>query len=155
TGEAGEKKAKKPAKQVTVWKDESAKRRAIKTRGDVAGASGWHQPKGARHKHAEEPQRALATPVEPLVREIHVSETITVGDLAHKMSVKAAEVIKALMKLGQMVTINQVLDQETAMIVIEEMGHKAIAAKLDDPEAYLDQTAPPAEGELRPRPPVV
>ena len=57
------------------------------------------------------------------------------ADLAHKMSVKAAEVIKQLMKLGQMVTINQLLDQETAMIVVEEMGHKAIAAKLDDPEA--------------------
>ena len=54
-------------------------------------------------------------------------ETITVADLAHKMSVKAAEVIKALMKLGQMVTINQVLDQETAMIVVEEMGHTAHA----------------------------
>ena len=55
------------------------------------------------------------------------------AELAHKMSVKAAEVIKALMKLGPMVTINQVLDQETAMIVVEEMGHKAKAAKLDDP----------------------
>ncbi len=155
TGEAGEKKAKKPAKQVTVWKDESAKRRSIKTRGDVAGATGWHQPKGARHKHAEEPQRSLAPAAEPLVREIYVSETITVGDLAHKMSVKAAEVIKALMKLGQMVTINQVLDQETALIVIEEMGHKGIAAKLDDPESYLDQPAQQVEGDLQPRPPVV
>ena len=66
---------------------------------------------------------------EPLVREIFVPETITVADLAHKMSVKAAEVIKALMKLGSMVTINQVIDQETAMIVVEEMGHKAKAAK--------------------------
>src|SRR3546814_6267090 len=64
--------------------------------------------------------------------------TISVADLAHKMSIKAAEVIKHLMKLGQMVTINQVLDQETAMIVVEELGHTAIAAKLDDPEAFLD-----------------
>ena len=53
------------------------------------------------------------------------------------MSVKAAEVIKAMMKLGTMVTINQVMDQETAMIVVEEMGHKAVRAKLDDPDAYL------------------
>ena len=53
------------------------------------------------------------------------------------MAVKATEVIKQLMKLGQMVTINQVLDQETAMILVEEMGHKALAAKLDDPEALL------------------
>ena len=75
------------------------------------------------------------------MREVHVPETITVADLAHKMSVKAAEVIKALMKLGSMVTINQVLDQETAMIVVEEMGHMAMAAKLDDPEAYLERGA--------------
>jgi translation initiation factor IF-2 len=87
------------------------------------------------------------------VHEVHVPETITVAELAHKMAVKASEVIKQLMKLGQMVTINQVLDQETAMIVVEEMGHKAFAAKLDDPEALL------AEGEHAdaeaPRAPVV
>jgi translation initiation factor IF-2 len=70
-------------------------------------------------------------------RKIHVPETISVADLAHKMSVKASEVIKQLMKLGQMVTINQQLDQETAMILVEEMGHKALTAKLDDPEAFL------------------
>ena len=93
-----------------------------------------------------------------MVRDIHVPETITVADLAHKMSVKAAEVIKVLMKMGSMVTINQVIDQETAMILVEEMGHKAFAAKLDDPEAYLDEsTEQPAEvqAELLPRAPVV
>ena len=88
--------------------------------------------RGGRHRQADEAEPSvLAAPTEPVVREIHVPETITVADLAHKMSVKAAEVIKVLMKLGQMVTINQVLDQETAMIVVEEMGHKATAAKLD------------------------
>ena len=71
------------------------------------------------------------------------------------MSVKAAEVIKSLMKLGQMVTINQVLDQETAMIVVEELGHKAIAAKIDDPEAYIVDTVEHHEAELKPRAPVV
>ena len=152
--EGVEKKAKKP--QVTVWKDEAAKKRTIKTRGDVAGASGWHTPKGAaRHRQAEEGARSFAPPAEPQVREIHVPETITVADLAHKMSVKAAEVIKALMKLGQMVTINQVLDQETAMIVVEELGHKAIAAKIDDPEAFLADAAEHHQAELRPRAPVV
>jgi translation initiation factor IF-2 len=90
-----------------------------------------------------------------VVRDIHIPETITVGELAHKMSVKAAEVIKVLMKLGQMVTINQVLDQETAMIVVEEMGQKAIAAKIDDPEAYLTETPEHVEAELEPRAPVV
>ena len=73
------------------------------------------------------------------------------------MSVKASEVIKQLMKLGQMVTINQQLDQETAMILVEEMGHKAFAAKLDDPDAFLEEEGAAAEGqhELLPRAPVV
>jgi translation initiation factor IF-2 len=155
TAEAAEKKAKKPAKQVTVWRDESAKKRAIKTRGDTTGGTGWHQPKGGRHRHADDAAKPSIGPVEPVVREIHVPETITVADLAHKMSVKAAEVIKVLMKLGQMVTINQVLDQETGMIVVEEMGHKAAAAKLTDPEAYLDEAPAHEESELLPRPPVV
>ncbi len=155
TAEAAEKKAKKPAKQVTVWRDESAKKRAIKTRGDATGGTGWHQPKGGRHRHADDAAKPAIGPVEPVVREIHVPETITVADLAHKMSVKAAEVIKVLMKLGQMVTINQVLDQETGMIVVEEMGHKAAAAKLTDPEAYLDEAPVHEESELLPRPPVV
>ncbi|MDE2093635.1 MAG: translation initiation factor IF-2, partial [Burkholderiales bacterium] len=79
----------------------------------------------------------------------------SVADLAHKMSVKASEVIKQLMKLGQMVTINQQLDQETAMIVVEEMGHTALAAKLDDPDAFLEDTEADAQHESLPRAPVV
>ncbi len=124
----GDKKAPKK-KTTTIWKDEAAKRRTIKTRGDVGGASGWHTPKGARHKPAAavESVQGFAAPTEPVVREVMVPETISVADLAHKMSVKAAAVIKTLMKLGSMVTINQVLDQETAMIVVEDMGHIAKA----------------------------
>jgi len=154
---AGDKKAKK--KEVTVWKDESAKRRTIKTRGDVQGASGWHTPKAGRHRSATaagpETQHQFSAPSEPVTREVHIPETITVADLAHKMAVKAAEVIKILMKLGQMVTINQMLDQETAMIVVEEMGHKAVPAKLDDPEAYLAEAPEIHEVEPEPRAPVV
>ena len=87
---------------------------------------------------------------------MHVPETISVADLAHKMSVKASEVIKQLMKLGQMVTINQQLDQETAMIVVEEMGHTALAAKLDDPDAFLEEeTDADSQHESLPRAPVV
>ncbi len=150
--------AEKKKKSVTVWKDEGAKRRTIKTRGDVQGASGWH----ARARHAKgsqssstDSQPQFLAPSEPVVREIHVPETITVAELAHKMSVKAAEVIKALMKLGSMVTINQVLDQETALIVVGELGHTGIAAKLDDPEAYIVDTATHHSTEQRPRAPVV
>jgi len=152
-----EKKPKK-AKPTTVLRDDSARRRTIKTRGDVGGGvAGWHARGGTRHRPAGTAETTtFAAPTEPLVREIAVPESITVGELAHRMSVKAAEVIKALMKLGTMATINQVLDQETAMILVEEMGHKAKAAKLDDPESLLAATAEPAASvELLPRPPVV
>jgi translation initiation factor IF-2 len=153
-----EKKGAKKAKEVRVWQDEGVKRRTIKTRGDVQGASGWHTPKGSRHRGASAPAEAVqqfSAPLEAVVREIMVPETITVGDLAHKMSVKAAEVIKALMKLGSMVTINQVLDQETAMIVVTELGHRPLAAKLDDPEAYLAEAPQQHEAAPKPRAPVV
>src|SRR5712672_3439803 len=154
-----EKKGAKKAKEIKVWKDEGVKRRTIKTRGDVQGASGWHNPKG-RHRTAAAPaaesSQQFSAPVEAVAREVMVPETITVGDLAHKMSVKAAEVIKVLMKLGSMVTINQVLDQETAMIVVTDMGHLAKAAKLDDPESLLaDVPEEHHEAELKPRAPVV
>jgi translation initiation factor IF-2 len=155
--EKAEKKVKK--KEVTVWKDESAsKRRTIKTRGDVQGASGWHTPKGSRHRHAvaaPEPTNQFIAPAEPVAREVRVPETISVADLAHKMSVKATELIKILMKLGSMVTINQVLDQETAMIVVQELGHTPVAAKLDDPEIYLAEAPEHHLSEAAPRAPVV
>jgi translation initiation factor IF-2 len=147
-----DKKAKK-AKPTTTMRDDSVRRRTIKTRGDIGGGvAGWHARGGARHRAAPTgEQQAFSQPAELVSREIAIPETITVGELAHRMSVKAVEVIKALMKLGTMATINQVLDQETAMILVEEMGHKAKAAKLEDPEAYLVESAPEEEiGEARP-----
>ena len=153
-----DRKPKKP-KTTTVLRDDSARRRQIKTRGDAGGGvGGWHGRGRGGHRHGPSPaaeQTTFAAPSEPQVRDIPVPETITVGELAHRMSVKAAEVIKVLMKLGGMATINQVLDQETAMIVVEEMGHKAKAAKLDDPEAYLVATEEHAAAEIVSRPPVV
>ena len=146
----------KSAKLASSWSEDAAKRRQIKTRGDVSTGTGtWRGPKG--HRRQDEREKVTFTAaVEPVVRDVSVPETITVAELAHKMAVKASEVIKVLMKLGQMVTINQVLDQETAMIVVEEMGHKAFAAKLDSPEAMLAvREEPMAEAELLPRPPVV
>ena len=77
------------------------------------------------------------------------------AELAHKMAVKASEVIKTLMKMGQMVTINQPLDQDTAMIVVEEMGHTAVVAALDDPEAFTDEEVQAQSAEALPRAPVV
>ena len=155
-GEAKPDKKPKKAKPTTTMRDDSVRRRTIKTRGDMGGGvAGWHARGGARHRGgavAEQP--GFTQPAEPVTREVAVPETIAVGELAHRMSVKAAEVIKVLMKLGTMATINQVLDQETAMIVVEEMGHKAKAAKLDDPEAYLAE-APAEDLAAEPRPPVV
>ncbi|MDO4693717.1 MAG: translation initiation factor IF-2 [Eikenella sp.] len=100
-------------------------------------------------------QHAFQAPTEPVVHEVLVPETITVADLAHKMAVKGVEVVKTLMKMGMMVTINQSLDQETALIVVEEMGHIGKPAAADDPEAFLEDGAEHAEAELLPRPPVV
>ncbi len=158
---AGEPKADKKAKKVkqtTILRDDSVRRRGIKTRGDMGGGvGGWHGRGGARHRSAStgtgEP--AFAQPTEPVVRDIAVPETITVGELAHRMSVKAVEVIKTLMKLGSMATINQVLDQETAMIVVQDMGHTARAARLEDPEAFLVDEAAGVAADAVARPPVV
>ncbi len=149
--------AKKPPKRAPApWKEDQGRRRAIKTRGAVsAGGEGWHT-RSRHHKHrTDHGSQEQAAPVEPIVREVLIAETITVGDLAHKMSVKAAEVIKALMKLGQMVTINQVLDQETAMIVVDEMGHVGKKAKTLDPESFLEEEAGREDIPLEPRAPVV
>jgi len=147
----------KSGKLASSWSEDAAKKRALKTRGDAsAGRSlGWRGPRGRRgEKHEERP--AAVMPAEPIVRDVVVPETITVADLAHKMAVKASEVIKVLMKMGQMVTINQMLDQDTAIIIAEEMGHKATAAKLDDPEALLALSGIEASDvPLEPRPPVV
>ncbi len=130
----------------------------IKTRGDTGGGrDGWRGgPKGRRGgHHGDDRETNFQAPTEAVVKDVYVPETITVAELAHKMSVKASEVIKQLMKLGQMVTINQVLDQETAMILVEEMGHTAHAAKLDDPEALLEDRPEHADVEALPRAPVV
>jgi translation initiation factor IF-2 len=159
----GDKKSIKSANVSSTWQDDAAKKRAaIKTRGNgsagPAGRDGWRSgPKGRRsHGHGDDHRESnFQAPTEAVVKDVYVPETLTVAELAHKMAVKASEVIKQLMKLGQMVTINQVLDQETAMILVEEMGHKAFAAKLDDPEALLEESGVHADVEALPRAPVV
>ena len=131
-------------------------RGGLKTRGATGDDRGWRSKGKGKHRHQQDPdQGGFAAPTEPIIQEVHVPETISVADLAHKMSIKASEVIKVLMGMGQMVTINQVLDQDTAMILVEELGHKAFAAKLDDPDAFLDEAAEHIEYELFPRAPVV
>ena len=99
-------------------------------------------------------EHGFQRPTAPVVREVPVPETVTVGELAQKMSVKAAEVIKQLMRMGTMVTINQVLDRDTAMLVVEEMGHKAVEQLNEDVEAELLSTVDEG-GDIKPRAPVV
>ena len=157
----GDKKSVKSEKLSSSWADDAKKRGApSKGRGGDTGTSGrnsWKAPggKGGRRGDRGESASNFVPPSEPQVIEVHIPETISVADLAHKMSVKATEVIKQMMKLGQMVTINQHLDQETAMIVVEEMGHKALAAKLDDPDAFLEEEHADQAAEAFPRAPVV
>jgi len=98
-------------------------------------------------------QHGFEMPTEPVVKEVSIPETITVAELAQKMSIKAAEVIKVMMNLGTMVTINQVLDQGTAALVVEELGHmpKSIQENQVEDELVIEAE----EGELVPRAPVV
>ena len=157
----GDKKSVKSDKMSSAWADGSKRPAAgaAKGRSDSGARAGWKAPRGGarRGERGEGASSGFVAPTEAQVYEVHVPETISVADLAHKMSVKASEVIKRLMRLGQMVTINQQLDQETAMIVVEEMGHKALAAKLDDPEAFLveEEGTAGTQAAVGPRAPVV
>ena len=152
----------KSAKLSSSWAGEAGKKKELKTRGDTSAGAGrssnWRSgPRGKRtgHERDREGIQQQAAPAEVRVIEVHVPETITVAELAHKMAIKASEVIKQLMKLGQMVTINQPLDQDTAMIVVEELGHKAVVAALDDPGAFTDDEMQGQQAESLARAPVV
>jgi len=144
---------KKPAK---------GKRKPFTGRAELHVAQGRRKRKGKRRPQnittSQGDQHGFERPVAPVVREVHVGETISVADLAAQMSVKSAEVVKELFKMGTMVTINHTLDQDTAMLVVEEMGHSAVEAKQDDPEAFLAQTQNEVEVDestFEPRCPVV
>ena len=155
-----DKKSVKSAKMASSWQEEGPKKRGqgIKTRGgaDAGKRDGWRSgPKGRKTAPPKERKSNFQQPTEAIVHDVYVPETITVAELAHSMAVKATEVIKQLMLLGQMVTINQVLDQETAMILVEELGHRAHAAKLDDVESLLTEEGEQADYVMEPRAPVV
>lgn len=129
-------------------KDDSQSRQQLHVSSDKAG----RRKKKTKHGRQQASSSAddsnlhkFEMPVGPIVREVNIPETITVAELAQKMSVKAAEVIKAMMKLGTMATINQVIDQDTATIIVEEMGHKAIAMSDNALEEELMQDTHDAE----------
>jgi len=102
-----------------------------------------------------EAKHAFEKPVEKIVYDVDVPETIKVSDLAIKMSMKAGEMIKTMMTMGVMATINQVIDQETAILIVEELGHKAVASSADDRENTLLASAGDELHDEQPRPPVV
>ncbi len=159
-GVPGASKEVKSAKLSSSWAGDPAKKKSIPTRGDTSGGvgrGGWRSgPRGGRKgDRNDRSDAAEAAPVEARTIEVHVPETITVAELAHKMAIKGSEVVKVLMKMGQMVTINQSLDQDTAMILVAEMGHTAVVAALDDPEAFTDEETSAHDALAVARAPVV
>lgn len=110
--------------------------------------------KGKLSAHGKVKTQAFNRPTAPVVREVEIPETINLGELAQRMSVKAAEVIKVMMKMGIMATINQAIDQDTAILVVEELGHKAKPVSSDALEENLLKSLA-VQGEAQPRPPVI
>ena len=100
-------------------------------------------------------QHSFSRPTAPVAREVAVGDTISVADLAVKLALKGGEVVKALFKMGVMATINQVIDHDTAVLVVEELGHTAVRANENDAETALVAHAEEVQGERRTRPPVV
>ena len=156
--------AKPGDKKLPAWQEDAARKKVMKSRdapADAAKAGAWKAGsrgggRGHAGKRGSAPEQTTQIDQSDLVlKEVVVPETITVGELAHKMSIKAAELIKSMMKMGQMVTINQVLDRDTAMILVEEMGRVAVAAKDDDPDSALTDHATDSDAQMETRPPVV
>ena len=157
--------AKPGEKKPAAWQEDAARKKVMKTRDappDAAKGGAWKagtrgggRGHGGKRGSAPEQTAQQVDTSDAILKEIVVPETITVGELAHKMSIKAAELIKSMMKMGQMVTINQVLDRDTAMILVEEMGRVAVAAKDDDPDSALTDHATDSDAKLETRPPVV
>jgi translation initiation factor IF-2 len=162
-------RAEQESKQQKTDSDRKGKRHEI-DRGTKYGRKELHvaEGKGGRRKKkktgAVAPAGAIRTsgehgfekPTAPVVHEVAIPEAITVGDLAQKMSVKGAELVKSLMKMGIMATINQSLDQDTAALVVEELGHVARLVSDNDLEAQIEElTAQTITGERVARPPVV
>ncbi|MBK1654311.1 translation initiation factor IF-2 [Allochromatium vinosum] len=159
-----EKEKDRPAKKVVRKETAPVRVRDIAVAGrgeyeDIDGPGGGRGPR--RRKKSSKPQlqdkHAFQKPTAPVVREVEIPEAITVAELANRMSVKASVVVKELFKQGMMVTINQNLDRDTAILVVEEMGHKAVVADERDAEGTLLDEMQEQEGQFEalPRPPVV
>ena len=131
---------------MTLSQIEAAERGAVRRRG---------RKKPVARTHEEHGKHGFEKPTEQQIFEVEIGDAISVGDLSSQMSVKAGEVIKELMKLGLMATINQVIDQDTAILVVEEMGHKFKTVREDTLEEQLKEILSLHEGKEEPRAPVV
>ncbi|MTW21527.1 translation initiation factor IF-2 [Allochromatium palmeri] len=162
--ESVEKEKERPVKKVVRKEAAPVRVRDVAAAGrgdyeDVEGAGGGRGPR--RRKKSSKPQlqdkHVFQRPTSPVTREVEIPENITVADLANRMSVKASVVIKELFKQGMMVTINQSLDRDTAILVVEEMGHRALVADERDAEGTLLDEMEEQEGQFESlsRPPVV
>ncbi len=170
-------KAKQPTKEEpqktapTEKKDDSKKEKKPKRMRNSTDAAGrkqlhvaHHNPKRKLKKkertrlslkiQEEQAQHGFNKPVEKVVHDVYVSENIKISDLAQKMTTKAGEVLKVLMGMGVMATLNDVIDQDTALLVVEEMGHNGIASKEETVEDILHEELE-NQGDTSPRPPVV
>ena len=136
-------------------RDRRKDRGELHVRSDRSGRRRSRPRRQLRRTVTTQTQHIFERPTGPVVREVSVPETITVGDLAHAMSIKAAEVLKTLMNLGSMMTINQTLDQETATLVVEEMGHIARPINQNALEEEVIAAAQTEDGEHGARAPVV
>ncbi len=181
--EEAQKKAAEDAKRAEVERQQAVAPRADKPAGRGAAKKGrergsddagtrygrkeLHVAAGDRRKRSKKTTRrahpaqagsgehGFTMPTAPVVREVEIPESITVGALAQKMSVKAGELIKAMMRMGSMVTINETIDQDTAAIVVEEMGHTPVLIQEDALEQEVLASVQAAEGDGEPRPAVV
>ncbi|WP_162124323.1 translation initiation factor IF-2 [Pseudoxanthomonas taiwanensis] len=113
------------------------------------------RPKPRRQESRGSGVGGFERPTAPVVREVAIGDSITVADLAQKLAMKGSDVVKALFKMGVMATINQTIDHDTAVLVTEELGHKAVRAETDDAESELLASLEQVQGEPVPRPPVV
>jgi translation initiation factor IF-2 len=144
-----------------VSEEDSTVGRYVRGELHLADGSGRRRaPKRARprveQRHSgHQGQGSFSRPTAPMVREIAIGDGITVGDLAQKLAVKGAVVVKSLFKMGVMATMNEVLDHDTAVLVVEELGHTAVRASDDDAESVLTAQIGDSSAEALPRPPVV
>ncbi|MCP4283451.1 MAG: translation initiation factor IF-2 [Gammaproteobacteria bacterium] len=154
----------KSGKKGSARKEEHREKEKPKGRGRKelhvsAGKRGRRRGKSVQPRSSaanKDAQHGFVMPTEPMVREVEIPESITVAELAQRMSIKAADVIKELMKMGMMVTINQPLDRDSASLLVEEMGHKPVAQKAADIEAeVMGSLDDEILGDLSPRAPVV